>query len=110
MLIQRLASAAVGIPLILLTIWVGDALLAAVVALAVAIAVIEIANARGKTTAPMALACAAVAASLPFAALAGLDWLLGATVLAIMLPLALLTLSRDPAADVDLWLWAGLSA
>jgi phosphatidate cytidylyltransferase len=53
MLAQRLATAAIGIPLIMAAVWVGGALLAGVVAVAVFVAVIEIEFARvGATSSP----------------------------------------------------------
>jgi phosphatidate cytidylyltransferase len=111
MLTTRLATAAVGIPLIALTIWVGGALLAAVVAAAVFIAVIEFAAARDAARTPLALLSAGLAATIPAAALAGYDWLTGAAVLTILgLSTAFVILTRDPAKDVDAWLWALTSA
>ena len=65
MLITRIATAAVGIPLVAAAIWVGDILLAVVVALAVFIAALEIANARGAARTPLALLSASLAATLP---------------------------------------------
>jgi phosphatidate cytidylyltransferase len=109
-LITRLATAAVGIPLIVLTIWVGGGLLAGVTAAAVFIAVIEFANARGAARTPIALLAAALAATLPAAALAGHEWLSGATVLTLVALVSAFVLARDPAADVEGWLWATGSA
>ena len=115
MLITRLATAAVGIPLVALVIWVGGGLLAGVVALAVAIAVIEIAVARGVARTPSTALSAGLAAMLPAAALAGEDYLLGGIAGAIMLQSALMTLVWRPkdfegerhvgANDVEAWLW-----
>jgi phosphatidate cytidylyltransferase len=111
MLTTRLATAAVGIPLVALTIWVGGVLLAAVVAAAVLIAVIEFAAARGAARTPLALLAAALAATIPVAALAGYDWLTGAAVLTILgLSTAFVVLTRDPAQDVEAWLWALVTA
>src|SRR5688500_18168065 len=99
MLALRIATALIGIPLIALAIWVGEELLAAVVSVAVAIAVIEIAAARNATYQPLSLLSAALAAAMPIAAYAGGDWLMASVVAAIMLPSAAFTLTRDPAAD-----------
>jgi phosphatidate cytidylyltransferase len=104
-LIQRLATAAVGIPLIVLTIWVGGALLAAVVAIAVVIASIELATARGMQTAPMSLLAAAVTAVLPLAALAGQEYVLGAAIGAVVLISTGYTMRPDPREDIEGWLW-----
>ncbi len=103
MLPQRLATAAVGAPLVLLAIWVGHALLAAVVAAAVFIAVLEIAAARGPVLRPTALLAAGLAAALPAAVLAEGDWLLGAVVAAVLVPTGALAFTRDPADGVEVW-------
>ena len=106
MLTTRLATAAVAIPLIAGVIWVGGELLAALVALAVAIATLEICAARGANLlAPTSLLAAATAALLPLAALAGADELLGAVALAVLLPTAVLALTHDPEDGVKAWLW-----
>lgn len=105
MLIQRLATAAVGIPLIILTIWVGGGLLAGVVAVAVFIASIELATARGAQRAPLSLLAAATTAVLPPAALAGPQYLGGAIAGAVVLISAGYTLTRDPRGDIEGWLW-----
>jgi len=106
-LITRLATAAVGIPLVALVIWVGDALLAAVVALAVAVAVVEFAAARGVARTPLALLAAALAAVMPAAALCGFEWLTAAAVVTVVaLSTAFVVLTRDPAADAEAWLWS----
>ncbi|MPZ50764.1 MAG: phosphatidate cytidylyltransferase [Dehalococcoidia bacterium] len=111
MLITRLATAAVGIPLVAGAIWIGDLLLPAVVALAAFVAVVEIAHARDAARTPLALLSAGLAATLPFAAFAGLDWLLGGIVLAILvLSAAFVIVTRDPALDIDSWLWGLASA
>ncbi|HLF78493.1 MAG TPA: hypothetical protein VJB57_13505, partial [Dehalococcoidia bacterium] len=57
MLATRLATAAVGIPLVVLVIWVGSGWLAGLVGVAVFIAVLEIALARmdGSSAGPMQL-------------------------------------------------------
>jgi phosphatidate cytidylyltransferase len=110
LLVQRLITAALGIPLVVLVIWVGDALLPAVVAAAVFVAVIEFGAARGTTRAPLTLLAAAAAAVMPLAALAGEEYLLGAFVGTLLLVSAAFTLTRDPHADVERWLWGLVSA
>jgi len=105
LLVTRLATAALGIPLVLLTVWVGDALLAAVAAGAVFVACVEVAAARGAARTPFALLAAAGAAVLPPAAFAGLDYLVGATAGAVLLVSAALTLTKEPRAHLDAWLW-----
>ena len=110
MLLTRLLTAAVGIPLIAGAIWVGGGLLAGVTAVAVAIAVIEIAAARGVAKTPAAALSALCAGALPLLALAGEDYLLGGVIGAIVAQSALLTTTRDPAAGVPAWLWGVAAA
>ena len=105
MLLQRLISAALGIPVVAAIIWVGGGLLAALVAAAVFIAVIEIAAARGVARTPASLVAAGLGAVLPPVALANGDWLFGAVALAIVVPSTLFTLSKEPRAALDAWLW-----
>lgn len=105
MLTQRLITAAIGIPLIAGAVWVGGALLAAVVAVAVCIATLEFANARGVMRAPRSLLSAAAAAALPVAAYFGEAYLLAAIVAVVALMGSALALSKDPAHDAGEWLW-----
>jgi phosphatidate cytidylyltransferase len=104
--ITRLATAAVGIPVLIGIVWVGGALLAAVVALAVAVACIELAMARGVHKLPLAIAGAACAAALPLVSLAGPQYLLGGIAGTIALISGVYTLSKDPAGDAESWLWS----
>lgn len=106
MLSQRLATAAVGIPLIVAVVWFGGWLITGVVAVAVLIAVVEFAGGRGVARQPMVLLNALAVALLPVAAHEGFDYLLGGVVLAILLPTALLARTRDPREGVEVWLWA----
>ncbi len=121
MLTTRLATAAVAIPLLAAVIWVGDALLAAVVAVAAAVATLEIVAARGRQVAgadggtldrlrPSYLLAAVLAGLLPAAALAGEDELLGAVALAVLLPAAALAFTREPADGAQTWLWTAAPA
>jgi phosphatidate cytidylyltransferase len=105
LLIQRLVTAAVGIPLIAGAIWVGDGLLAALVALAVFIACMEFAAARHANRTPMALLSALAGALLPVAAYAGEEYFLGAIVGVVVLLSAAFTLTNDPPQDVQDWVW-----
>jgi phosphatidate cytidylyltransferase len=112
----RLLTAAIGIPILVGIVWVGSALLAAVVAVAVAVACVEFAMAReadGLREAhrtPLAIAGALCAASLPLIALAGEEYLLGGFVATIMLVSAVYTTTKDPAGDVQSWLWSMTTA
>ena len=110
MFLTRLATAALGIPVLIGVVWVGGALLAAVVALAVAVACIELAIARQAHKAPLALVGAACAAALPPIALAGEEYLLGGFVGAIALISGTYTQTRDPVSDAESWLWSLASA
>jgi phosphatidate cytidylyltransferase len=105
MLLQRLLSAAVGIPLIILTIWIGHELFAGVVALAVFIASIEISAARGSAWTPWGVLTALLTAALPAAATGGTDDLLGGVTVIIIVLSMVYTFTQDPAANIQAWLW-----
>jgi phosphatidate cytidylyltransferase len=106
LLIQRLATAAIGIPVILGVVWVGGLLFAAVVAVAVFVAVLEIGAARGVMKAPLTLVAAGLAAAMPLAAYDSAERLLGALALAVMAQSAAFVLvTREPERDVSSWLW-----
>jgi phosphatidate cytidylyltransferase len=102
----RLITAALGIPLVLGAVWVGGALLAAVVAAAVAVACFEIAIAREAQRAPLSIVGALAAAVLPFAALAGEDYLLGGVAGVIAVVSTVFALTKDPRYDLNDWLWS----
>ncbi len=105
MLITRLGTAAIGIPLIAGTVWVGDALLAAVVAVAVAVATLEFATARGVLRTPLTALAAAAAATLPIAALFGETYLLGAVIGVVAVTAGAMALTDERRGDVSQWLW-----
>jgi phosphatidate cytidylyltransferase len=106
MLNQRLVSAAVGIPLVVLVIWLGGYLLAAFVAAAVFIASIEIAAARSRAGTPAAILAACLAGAVPLAAAAGSEWLLGVLALLVMAPSVVFVLAGEPRESVEGWLWS----
>jgi phosphatidate cytidylyltransferase len=106
MLSQRLATAAVGIPLIVLVIWVGGGLFTGVVAGAVLVGVLELQAARRALARPAPLLAAALAAALPAAAQLGHDWLTWFVTGLALLPMALLAFAREPRAAVEEWLWS----
>ncbi len=106
MLFQRLISAAIGIPLVVLAIWLGGELLAAVVAVAVFIASIEFSAARGVARTPGGVLTASLTAVLPIAALGGVDDLLGAATVSILVLSILLTFTLDPKTSIEGWLWS----
>ena len=109
MLTTRLIAAAIGIPLVAGVVWVGDALLAVVVAIAVAVATLEFANARGVMRHPTSILSALAAATLPAAAYFGEAYLLGAIVGVVAVMGGALTLSKEPGRDIADWLW-GIAA
>lgn len=106
MLRTRLLTAALGIPVLVGIVWVGGALLAAVVAVAVAVACVEFAMAREVHRTPLAIAGAICAGALPLVALAGPQYLFGGLVATIMLVSAVYTTTKDPAGEVHSWLWS----
>jgi phosphatidate cytidylyltransferase len=110
LLIARLLTAAVGIPILVGIVWAGGAVLAVVVALAAAIASIEFAMARGTQKTPLGITGAFSAAILPLIALAGESYLLGGFAAMISLTLAVYTRTSDPARDLESWLWSIASA
>jgi phosphatidate cytidylyltransferase len=109
MLTQRLISAAIGIPFIIGAIWIGKEALAALVALAVFVAVIEIGAARETAGTPWWVLTAIAAAALPVVALSSTADVLGAAAFVIMIQLTILTFSPDPKASVETWLFGIMS-
>ena len=106
MLKARLATAAVGIPLIVLVIWLGGWMLTGVVAVAAGIASLEIAATRGVLRRPLSLAGAAFALALPIAAKLGGEWPDRTLTGLALIPIALLCFTRNPGEDIQDWLWA----
>jgi phosphatidate cytidylyltransferase len=105
LLAQRLITAAVGIPLVALVVWVGGPLLAAVVALAAFIAVVEFATARGSGRKPLALVAAVAAAAPPLVSLAGEAYVLGAVVAGVVVLASAFVLSSEPGRDAQDLVW-----
>jgi phosphatidate cytidylyltransferase len=102
-------TAAVGIPILVGVIWVGGALLSAVAAVAVFVAALEIASARGALRHPLALLGAVGAAALPLLALGCEEYVLAGIVASLLVLSAALTLVGDPKDTVDDWLWGVVS-
>src|SRR5688500_3044160 len=109
MLTQRLISAAIGIPFIIGAVWVGEELLAGLVAVAVFIATVEIGAARDTAGTPWWVLTAISAAALPVVALGGPMDVVGAAAVVIMLQLTILTFSPDPKATSETWIWGIMS-
>ena len=105
MLVTRLLTAAVGIPVLAGVIWAGGALLAALVALAVLVATLEIASARGVIRHPLTLLAAVAAAVVPVLALVCEEYVLAAIVLDLLVLSMALTFLGDPRENLDPWLW-----
>ena len=110
MLSQRLISAAIGIPLIVLIVWLGGAVLAAVVAIAVFVAVIEIAAARDVAGTPFAILTGLLGSLIPLAALEGGDWFTGSIVAVILITSTAFIFSPQPRHAVEGWLWGVATA
>lgn len=106
MLAQRVASAAVGLPIIVLLVWAGGPWYTAAACLIVLIAAYEFQVAeRGRWT-PFGVCAAGLAAALPAAAFVGLDWILWFTVGGVVIPLVWVTLRGQPETAMNDWLWA----
>jgi len=105
LLVKRLITAAAGIPLIALVIWIGDGLLAAVAGVAASVAVVEFAAARGASRTPLSMFAALAAGALPPVALAGEAYLLAAAVAAVAAMMTAFTFTQDPRQDVEDWAW-----
>jgi phosphatidate cytidylyltransferase len=106
MLAQRVASAAVGIPIIVLLIWAGGAWYTAAASLIVLIAAYEFQAPHHGGATPLALLAAGLAAALPAGAFVGQDWVVWFTVGGALIPLAWVTLRADPGTALDDWMWA----
>jgi phosphatidate cytidylyltransferase len=105
MLIQRVITATIGIPLVVLAIFAGGVVFAAVVAVAVLVAMLELAAGRDLLRSPEALIMAVAAATLPLAAAKNTEWLLGAVAGVTLVSTALLARTPAPERGVSLWQW-----
>ncbi|MCH7511281.1 MAG: phosphatidate cytidylyltransferase [Chloroflexi bacterium] len=106
MLAQRVASAAVAIPAIVLFIWAGGPWYTAAVCLIVLVAAYEFQTAhRGRWT-PLGLVAAGLVAALPAGASVGLDWLLWFTMGGMLIPLVWVTIRAEPETALTDWTWA----
>ena len=106
MLLQRVASAAVGIPAIVLLIWAGGYWYTGGACLVLLVAAYEfLVPLRGRLT-PFVLLAAGLTAALAPAAKLGLDWLLWFTLGGVLIPLVWVTLRADVEAALSDWSWA----
>ena len=104
MLAQRVASAAVGLPIVVVLIWAGGPWYTAAACLVILVAANEFQAAlRGRWT-PMGVLAAGLATALPAGAFVGLDWVLWFALAGVLIPLVLLTLLATPAAALNDWL------
>jgi len=111
LLTQRIASAAVGVPVILLLIYAGGTWYTAAVAAALAIAAVEFQHARRDWLDPVCILTGALVAGIAVGARASTgvwaSWLIGAAVLA---PLAAMARPTDSDVRIDaLWALAGVT-
>lgn len=106
MLAQRVASAALGIPVIVLLIWAGGGWYTAGACLIVLGAAYEFQAAHHGGLAPVALIAAGLAAALPAGALVGADWVLWFMLGGVLIPLVWVTLRGDPDTALGDWTWA----
>ena len=97
MLAQRVASAAVGLPLVVLLIWAGGPWYTGAAALIVLIAAYEFQAPQHGAWAPLAIVTAGLAAAIPAGAFVGTDWVFWFVLAGALLPLVWVTLRGDPA-------------
>jgi phosphatidate cytidylyltransferase len=101
----RVASAAIGIPLIVILVWAGARWYTGVVAALLIAATLEFHAARGSRLGGLALLGAALSGSLAVAAHAGTNWLVWAMTGVVVLPL-LWAMTLRPIEDaLSEWLW-----
>ncbi len=101
----RVASAAVGIPLIVLLVWAGARWYTGVVAALLIAATLEFQAARGSRLDGLALLGAALSGSLAVAAHAGNNWLVWAMTGVVVLPLLWAMTVRPIEDALSEWLW-----
>jgi phosphatidate cytidylyltransferase len=106
MLKVRVASAVVGLPLVVLLIWTGDRWFAGAVAAILFVATLEFQSARGAWLRPLALIAAAFSAALAGAAHAGGEWMNWFLIGLIVIPLVWVTFFSETTEALPDWLWA----
>jgi len=103
MLAQRVASAAIGIPVLLALIWAGGPWYTAGVSLIVLIGAYEF-QALPRHHKPLfGAALAGLAAALPAGAFVGADWVLWFALAGLLIPLLWTTLLVEPDAGLQMW-------
>jgi phosphatidate cytidylyltransferase len=106
MLAQRVASAAVGLPLIFILIWAGGEWYTAAVCAIVAVASLEFLRARRGSIGAFEVLVAAIATAIPAGAFVGIDWVLWFVVGGAVIPLVWVTLRAQPETALPDWQWA----
>ena len=106
MLAQRVASAAVGLPLIVLLIWAGGPWYTAAACLILLVAAYEFQAPHHRGATPLGLLAAGLTAALPAGANVGLDWLLWFALGGVLIPLVWVTVRAEPATALEDWAWA----
>jgi phosphatidate cytidylyltransferase len=106
MLAQRVASAVVGIPVIILLIWAGGPWYTGAVAFIVCVAALEFQAPHRGMWAPLSMLSAALAVALVAGAFVGLDWVLWFVAGGTLIPLAWVTLRGQPLSALDDWAWS----
>ena len=105
MLAQRVASAAVGLPVIIGLVVAGGGFYVAAVALLLFVATLEFEAPLLGWRHPLALLAASLSAALAAGAFVGEDWLLWFGTGLVILPLLFVTLAGDPSTGLQRWLW-----
>ena len=106
MLKLRVASAIVGIPIVVLLIYAGDRWFAGVVAAILLVATLEFQLGRGVGLRPLALVSAAFAGGLALAAHGHGEWMIWVASGLVLLPLLWVTFGSPTAEAMPDWLWA----
>lgn len=96
MLAQRVASAVVGLPVVVVLIWAGGPWYAGAASLIALIAAYEFQAPQHGAWAPLAIFTAGLAAAIPAGAFVGADWVLWFVLAGTLLPLVWVTLRADP--------------
>ena len=110
MLAQRVASAAVGLPIIILLIWAGGGWYTGAACLIVLIAAYEFQAPHQGAMAPLGVLAAVLATAMIAGAHVGADWVLWFSIGAVTIPLVWVTLRADPGSALGDWQWAATGA
>jgi phosphatidate cytidylyltransferase len=106
MLVQRVATSVVGLPIVVGLVLAGGGVYTAAAALILLVATLEFEAPLLGWRHPLALLAAALSAALAAGALVGADWLLWFGTGLVLLPLVFVTLAGDPGTGLQRWLWA----